>query len=100
MDNLLPAGKNIGTTHISNGSYRLHPVEWNIGESVGLLAAYCARSNKTPRQVRHKPYLLREFQDICIAQGIELEWPKVTSENRNAAFDQRILGTLPRGATP
>ena len=100
MDNLLPAGKNIGTTHISNGSYRLHPVEWNIGESVGLLAAYCARNNKTPRQVRHKPDLLLEFQDLCIAQGIELEWPKVTSENRNAAFDQRILGTLPRGATP
>jgi hypothetical protein len=100
MDNLLPAGKNIGTTHISNGSYRLHPVEWNIGESVGLLAAYCAQNNRTPREVRHNPNLLSEFQDLCIAQGIELEWPKVTPENRNAAFDQRILGTLPRGATP
>ena len=27
---LLPAPKNIGTTHITNGCYRLHPVEWNI----------------------------------------------------------------------
>ncbi|MCS7190243.1 MAG: FAD-dependent oxidoreductase, partial [Fimbriimonadales bacterium] len=33
--NLLPACKNIGTTHITNGCYRLHPVEWNIGESAG-----------------------------------------------------------------
>src|SRR2546423_4872245 len=33
MDNLIPAAKNIGVTHITNGCYRLHPVEWNIGES-------------------------------------------------------------------
>ena len=35
MKNLLPAAKNIGTTHITNGCYRLHPVEWNIGEAAG-----------------------------------------------------------------
>ena len=28
-ENLIPACKNIGTTHITNGCYRLHPVEWN-----------------------------------------------------------------------
>ncbi|MET7402537.1 FAD-dependent oxidoreductase, partial [Dactylosporangium sp. NPDC005572] len=28
MENLLPASKNLGTTHITNGCYRLHPVEW------------------------------------------------------------------------
>ena len=39
MRNLLPACKNIGTTHITNGCYRLHPVEWNIGEAAGVLAA-------------------------------------------------------------
>lgn len=33
IENLIPANKNIGTTHITNGCYRLHPVEWNIGES-------------------------------------------------------------------
>ena len=37
-ENLLPANKNIGTTHITNGCYRLHPVEWSIGEAVGALA--------------------------------------------------------------
>src|SRR5262249_17370065 len=35
MENLLPACKNIGTTHITNGCYRLHPIEWNIGEAAG-----------------------------------------------------------------
>eukprot|EP01035_Chromulina_nebulosa_P015101 gene15101-20003_t len=40
MENLLPACKNLGVTHITNGCYRLHPVEWNIGESVGALVAF------------------------------------------------------------
>src|SRR5262249_25676316 len=35
VENLLAAAKNIGVTHITNGCYRLHPVEWNIGESAG-----------------------------------------------------------------
>ena len=40
MKNLIAANKNIGTTHITNGCYRLHPVEWNIGESAGSLVAF------------------------------------------------------------
>ena len=48
VTNLLPAGKNIGTTHITNGCYRLHPVEWNIGEAAGALAAHLPR----PRHAR------------------------------------------------
>ena len=28
--NLLAACKNIGTTHLTNGAYRLHPIEWAI----------------------------------------------------------------------
>ncbi len=27
IENLLPACKNLGTTHITNGCFRLHPVE-------------------------------------------------------------------------
>ena len=37
--NFLPAGKNIGVTHLTNGAFRLHPVEWNIGESAGVIAS-------------------------------------------------------------
>jgi hypothetical protein len=48
MTNLLAANKNIGTTHITNGCYRLHPVEWNIGEAAGHLAAYCLSSGTSP----------------------------------------------------
>ena len=73
----LPAAKNIGTTHISNGCYRLHPVEWNIGEAAGLLAAFCLERDHLPRQVREREKLTREFQQLLRAQGIELEWPAV-----------------------
>ena len=75
MRNLLPAGKNIGTTHITNGCYRLHPVEWNVGEVAGLLAAHCLGSAKEPRDVRNDPDELARFQSLLVAEGVELEWP-------------------------
>ncbi len=76
MENLLPACKNIGTTHLTNGCYRLHPVEWNIGESVGALAVFCRAKKTSPRSVRDTPGLLAEFQSQLVAQGIPLAWPK------------------------
>jgi hypothetical protein len=74
MQNLLPACKNIGTTHITNGCYRLHPVEWNIGESAGLLAAFCMEKNVSPREVRERKELLGEFQSLLRDQGVQLSW--------------------------
>lgn len=73
-ENLLPACKNIGTTHITNGCYRLHPIEWNIGEAVGNLLAFCIAKNLKPRSVRNDKTLLREFQSVLIEKGFELEW--------------------------
>jgi len=77
MENLLPAAKNLGVTHITNGCYRLHPVEWNVGESAGALAAHCVRRRLRPRQVRNTAKLLREFQDSLLEQGVEIAWPKL-----------------------
>jgi hypothetical protein len=75
MENLLPACKNLGTTHLTNGCYRLHPVEWNIGESVGELAAFCAARREPPRAVAKQPTLLADFQRQLVTQGIPLAWP-------------------------
>jgi hypothetical protein len=74
--NLLPANKNIGTTHITNGCYRLHPVEWSIGEAVGCLVAYAKKIHKTPKEIRTNEVDLKAFQDFIQAQGIEIDWPK------------------------
>jgi hypothetical protein len=76
LTNLLPACKNLGVTHITNGCYRLHPVEWNIGESAGLLAAYCLGNKLSPHQVRESKERVADFQKLLIAQRIELEWPE------------------------
>jgi hypothetical protein len=78
MENLLPACKNIGVTHITNGCYRLHPVEWNIGEAVGTLVAFCLRRKTAPRAVRKSPESLHDFQNLLMQQGVPLAWPKVT----------------------
>jgi hypothetical protein len=75
LENLLPACKNLGTTHITNGCYRLHPVEWNIGEVAGRLAAYCLAQGTTPRGVRNSPKRLRDFQSLLTRTGVELAWP-------------------------
>ena len=77
VENLLPACKNLGVTHITNGCYRLHPVEWNIGEAAGALAAYCLEKNLAPRQVRSEPQHLADFQDMLVrVLGFVLEWPE------------------------
>ncbi|KAF5671598.1 hypothetical protein FDENT_10892 [Fusarium denticulatum] len=76
--NLLAASKNIGTTHITNGCYRLHPVEWNIGEAAGLLAAHCLDKVLSPHEVQGKKELFKEFQDVIIKEGLETEWPDVS----------------------
>jgi hypothetical protein len=77
LENLLPACKNIGTTHISNGCYRLHPVEWNIGEAAGALAAYAIQSGQSPRAIRNTSKSLSDFQAHLQRQGFELAWPKI-----------------------
>jgi len=74
--NLLAAAKNIGTTHITNGCYRLHPIEWNIGEAAGSLAAFCLLGKHSPQEVWEDDALLKKFQQLLLSRGVELEWPE------------------------
>lgn len=77
VENLLPACKNLGVTHITNGCYRLHPVEWNVGEAAGALAAYCLDKGLSPRQVRNMQIHLTDFQQMLANFfGFELTWPE------------------------
>ncbi|MHB1562287.1 MAG: FAD-dependent oxidoreductase, partial [Isosphaeraceae bacterium] len=77
VENLLPACKNLGTTHITNGCYRLHPVEWAIGEAAGALAVHCLEVKEPPRAVRNTPRRLSQFQARLKGQGVELDWPRL-----------------------
>jgi hypothetical protein len=77
IENVLPACKNIGVTHITNGCYRLHPVEWTIGEVAGALATYCLDKKLEASQLRNRQRYLEDFQSLLVKQfKIELEWPK------------------------
>lgn len=75
VENLLAAGKALGVTHITNGCYRLHPVEWNVGESAGLLAGFCLEGGHTPLEVYGSGGLTEAFQALLRDQGVELMWP-------------------------
>ena len=76
LENLLAAGKNLGVTHITNGCYRLHPVEWNVGEAAGALAAFCLERGTQPTAVRARAGLLVEFQQRLRQLGVQLHWPE------------------------
>ncbi|WP_394814561.1 FAD-dependent oxidoreductase [Streptomyces chisholmiae] len=73
--NLLPAAKNIGTTQITNGCYRLHPVEWSIGEAAGALAAFCLDRGTEPHAVPADAALLDDYQALLVRRGVQLHWP-------------------------
>ncbi|ANY08931.1 FAD-dependent oxidoreductase [Pseudonocardia sp. HH130630-07] len=79
VTNLLPAGKNLGTTHVSNGCFRLHPVEWNVGEVAGALAVHALATGSTPHEVHADPDRFEQFNHRLDRLGVERHWPVVGS---------------------
>jgi len=75
LRNLLPACKNISTTHITSGCYRLHPVEWGIGEAVGCLTSFALTSGESPHAIHAAAKHVGEFQRFIRQQGVETHWP-------------------------
>lgn len=72
VSNLVAGAKNIGVTHITNGCYRLHPVEWNIGEAAGALAAFALEQRTTAAGVLEGH--CAGFQRTLLAEGVPLAW--------------------------
>ena len=73
LNNLIASGKTLGVTHITNGCYRLHPVEWAVGEAAGVLAAFGFERKFSPAEVRE--HHLEEFQRELSRLGVPLDWP-------------------------
>lgn len=46
--NYLASCKNIGVSHITNGAYRLHPIEWSIGVAAACAAALALDLKQAP----------------------------------------------------
>jgi hypothetical protein len=64
--NFLPAGKNIGVTHLTNGAFRLHPIEWNIGEAAGTMASLAIERGGRPEAAA--------VQEDLARAGVPLVW--------------------------
>ena len=73
-DGLILSSKSIGATHITNAVYRMHPVEWAIGEASGHLAAFVLKEWGNIRDVTQDESLLRKFQGHLARNGIPLFW--------------------------
>ncbi len=74
IENLLPACKNIGTTHITSSCYRLHPIEWAVGEAVGTLAAECLDLELSLRELYASPKHVLAFQRKLVNEGVPIYW--------------------------
>src|SRR3954447_21513673 len=66
VTNLLAAGKNIGVTHLANGAFRLHPIEWMVGEAAGTIAALAIERGAVPPA--------SAVQEDLARAGIPLVW--------------------------
>jgi hypothetical protein len=73
-DGLVLSAKSIGTTHITNAAYRMHPVEWAIGEASGFLAVFSVWTGKAPREIVADPALIRKLQGFITRNGVPIFW--------------------------
>ncbi|MFN0102891.1 MAG: FAD-dependent oxidoreductase [Bryobacteraceae bacterium] len=64
LTNFFPASKNLGVTHLTNGAYRLHPIEWNIGEAAASIASLRLKGSSSTEAV----------QAELAKAGIQLFW--------------------------
>lgn len=100
--NLLAGCKNIGTTHITNGCYRLHPIEWGIGEAAGEAAALCIDRGCTVQDLAASPEGVLALQRRLVERGVPIMWydDVAVSDPRFAAVQMRpfeqpdLLGRL------
>jgi len=74
LDNFVAACKNIGTTHLTSGAYRVHPVEWAIGEAAGVLAAMSVTQQVTPKTVWRQDDRVASYQFRLLARGVPIFW--------------------------
>ena len=81
VDGLVLSAKSIGTTHITNAAYRMHPMEWAIGEASGFLAVFAAWTGESPRRIVETVPLLRKLQGFMARNGVPLFWFDDVSHN-------------------
>jgi FAD dependent oxidoreductase len=82
-DNLIPACKNLGVTHLVNAATRVHPVEWLVGEVAALLAHYAIASRAALADIHASAAHVQALQQQLVAAGIPLQWDDRLIEQMN-----------------
>lgn len=73
-DGLILSAKSLGTTHITNAAYRMHPMEWAIGEASGYLAVFSLWTGREPRALATDKTQIRKIQGFMARNGIPIFW--------------------------
>lgn len=73
-DGLILSSKSIGTTHLTNAIYRMHPIEWAIGEASGFLAVFTIWTGLQPREVAQDMRMVRKLQGFLTRNRIPIFW--------------------------
>jgi|AGTN01.1.fsa_nt_gi S-layer homology domain. len=97
-DNLIAGCKNIGVTHITNGAYRLHPIEWGIGTAAGALALHAMEANKRADKFLGEPELLLPLQRELVDGGTPVYWFDDVSTSHvafSAIQSMALVGLMP-----
>ncbi len=74
LANFVAGCKNICATHLSSAAYRVHPVEWAIGEAAGVLASYCAKQEVTPGDTWRDAGRAVAYQSRLLSRGTPIFW--------------------------
>ncbi len=74
VDNLMAVGKAMGTTHITNGAYRLHPTEWAAGEAAGATLAWALEHRLGLAAIDQDPVQMQGLQRSLVTQGHPIFW--------------------------
>ncbi len=73
-DGLVLSAKSLGTTHITNAAYRMHPMEWAIGEASGFLAVFAVWTGLDPSTLATEEKHIRKIQGFMARNGIPIFW--------------------------
>ena len=93
LTNLIAGCKNLGTTHLTSGAYRVHPGEWAVGEAAGTLAAYCVGQNVSPAQAHAAGSRIAAMQLRLLEQGVPIFWwDDVTYDQGKTFIAAHLLG--------
>ena len=74
MRNLIPACKNLGVTHLTNGCYRLHPVEWAIGEAAGMMAVSAVDQKLEVQTLYENKKIQAAYLRTLESRGVRRTW--------------------------